>query len=220
MDTISEEQNNLYEIYIIKNILNKKSYIGVAKNYIKGNRNKYYLYGGMGRFQRHISNAFSTNEKSSNDCPELYSAIREFGSELFICKILKVVSNNPKKHEKKYILKFDTHNPKNGYNVLISTDKPICPENLITFQKKKENGNKERAIGGSMKIKEHSKNLPPNINYRCIINKNSGIKHEGYFVQIKTNGILQNKAFLSDKFTMDEKLEMAIDYLNNIKNIV
>ena len=217
MDTITNEQNSLYEIYIIRNILNKKSYIGVAKKYIKGNRNKYYLYGGDGRFKRHISNAFSKNKQNANDCPDFYTAIRKYGSELFICKILKIVSNNPKDYEKKYILKFNTHNPEYGYNIFISTIKPIYSEKLCIFQKKKEQGNKERAINGILKKKEHSINLPPNINYRCMINKNSGIKHEGYFVQIKTDSILKNKAFLSDKYTMDEKLEMAINYLDKLK---
>lgn len=218
METITDKQDNLYEIYIIKNILDGKSYIGVAKKYIKGNRNKYYVYGGEGRFKRHISNAYSENEKSANDCPLLYDAIRHFGSELFVCYILRSVNKTPKEYEKKYILKFNTHDPKFGYNVLISTEKPICQEKLEEYQKKKADANVNRAINGAMKKKEHSANLPPNINYRT--NTNNKKIHEGYFVQIKINGILYNKAFMSDKYSLDQKLQMAIEYLDNIKKSV
>jgi hypothetical protein len=218
MNTITNEQDNEYEIYIIKNILDGKAYIGVAKKYIKGNRNKYYIYGGIGRFKRHISNAFSKNEKCSNDCPLLYDAIRHYGSELFIFHILRCINKTPKEYEKKYILKFNTHDPNFGYNVLISTEKPICQIQLAEFQKKKADGNINRAINGTMKKKEHSKNLPPNINYRT--NSNKTKKHEGYFVQIKINGILYNKAFMSDTYSLDQKLKMAIEYLDNIKKCV
>ncbi len=218
METITEEQDSQYDIYIIKNVLDGKAYIGVAKKYVKGNRNKYYSYGGIGRFKRHLSNAFSDNEQSANDCPILYEAIRNFGSELFICHILKTVNKTPKEYEKKYILKFNTHDPNFGYNVLISTEKPICQEMLSEFQKKKEEGNKNRAVNGAMKKKEHSKNLPPNINYRT--NTKNDKKHEGYFVQIKINGILYNKAFMSDKYSLEQKLQMAIEYLDSIKNSV
>jgi len=215
METITNEQDNLYEIYIIKNILDGKAYIGVAKKYVKGNRNKYYLYGAAGRFKRHISNAFSENEKSSNDCPLLYEAIRHYGSKLFIFHILRCVNKTPKEYEKKYILRFNTHDPNFGYNVLISTEKPIYQEKLEEFQKKKADGNVNRAINGAMKKKEHSANLPANINYRT--NTNNNKKHEGYFVQIKINSILYNKAFMSDKYSLDQKLQMAIEYLDDIK---
>lgn len=81
---------------------------------------------------------------------------------------------------------------------MISTEKPLIESRLITFAKKKEQGNKRRAINGKLRNKEHNKNLPPNIYYRSKIIGDK--KHEGYFVQIKTNGILKNKAFLSDKW--------------------
>jgi len=217
MDIISEDENKIYEIYIIKNVLNKKSYIGVAKKWIKGARNKYYLYGGYGRFKRHISNAFSSNVKNSNDCPDFYKAIRQFTSELFIYKILRIIDHDIKKYEEKYILKFNTHDPEFGYNILISTKKPICKNKLLEFTKNKENGNKKRSMNGVLKKKEHSIKLPPNINYRCIKDKENNIIHQGYFVQIKTNGILKNKAFLSDKYTLDEKLQMAKAYLEKLK---
>lgn len=63
--------------------------------------------------------------------------------------------------------------------------------------------------------KEHNINLPPNIYYRCT-KKNNVIVHEGYFVQIKMDGKLQNKAFLSDKLSLDQKLEVTIKYLTEL----
>ena len=109
MDTITEQENQIYEIYIIKNVLNNKSYIGVAKKWVKLAKQKYYLYGGVGRFKRHISNALSTNNECANDCPDLYEAIREYTPELFICKILRTVNKNTKDYEKKYILRYKNH---------------------------------------------------------------------------------------------------------------
>jgi len=204
----------------ITNNTNGKYYIGVAKKWVKLVSKKYYIYGGNGRFKRHLSNAISTNIKLTNDCPDFYGAIREFGKQSFSCHILKIVNNNHKMHEKEEILKYKSHDPEYGYNILISTEKPLTDIRLNSFSKKKESGNKNRAINGEMRHKEHNINLPPNIYYRSNKNKEGNILHEGYFVQIKTNGKLVNKAFLSDKLTLDEKLKKAKDYLKEINNIL
>ena len=100
MENISDEENILYEIYKITNNINGKYYIGVAKKWVKLAAKKYYIYGGNGRFKRHISNALSSNTKLANDCPEFYKAIREYGKQSFTVEILKTVDNNNKMHEK------------------------------------------------------------------------------------------------------------------------
>jgi hypothetical protein len=219
MNEISNEENNIYEIYKITNTIENKSYIGVAKKWVKLVKQKYYKYGGIGRYKRHLSNAFSKNEKCANDCPIFYQAIRLYGSTNFILEILKIFSStdeNIKKVEEDEIKKYKTHDPEFGYNFLLSVKKPIIDSNLIDFKKKKEIGNKNRAINGDMRKKDHNKNLPINIYYRFSKNNDNSIKHEGYFVQIKTNGKIINKAFLSDKLTLEEKLNRAKDFLASI----
>lgn len=213
MNQISDEENKLHEIYKITNIADNKAYIGVAKKWVKLAKQKYYLYGSQGRFKRHISNAFSENEKCANDCPELYKAIREFGPENFEVELIKVIDCDIKKKEEEEIINYKTHDPEFGYNVLLSVKKPITDQRKANFEKKKEVANKNRSLNGEMRKKEHNINLPTNIYYRSTKNDDGTIKHEGYFVQIKTNGKLVNKAFLSDKLTLDQKLEKAKEYL-------
>jgi len=217
MNQISDEENKIYEIYKITNIANNLVYIGVAKKWVKLVKKKYYLYGAKGRYKRHISNAFSENEKCANDCPEFYKAIREFGADNFEVEVVKTINDNVKKYEEEEIIKYKSHDPEYGYNILLSVKKPLTKERLDNFEKKKESGNKNRSVNGEMRKKEHNINLPTNIYYRSTKNNDTGdIIHEGYFVQIKTNGKLVNRAFLSDKLTLDEKLEKAKKYLADI----
>ncbi len=217
MEQISEEEDKIHEIYKITNIAENKIYIGVAKKWVKLAKKKYYLYGGNGRFKRHISNALSSNAKCANDCPILYDAIRTYGADNFELEIIKTINDNPKKHEEEEIIKNKSHEPEHGYNVLISIKKPISKDRQEQFEKKKELANKNRAINGEMRKKEHNKNLPPNIYYRSTSDKDGNKVHEGYFVQIKTDGKLVNKAFLSDKLSLEEKLNKAKIFLASIK---
>jgi hypothetical protein len=216
MNEISEEEDKFYEIYKITNKIDGKAYIGLAKKWIKMSRQKYYIYGGIGRFKRHISNSISKNEKLSKDCPSFYDAIRKYGSSNFELEILKIINDNIHKNEEDEIIKYKTHDPDYGYNILLSTKKPLTQNRLLNFTKVKEIGNKNRAVNGEMRKKEHNKNLPPNIYYRFTKNDKDEIIHEGYFVQIKTNGKLKNKAFLSDKLTLEDKLTKAKEYLASI----
>jgi len=213
MNQISDEENKLYEVYKITNIAENKAYIGVAKKWVKLAKQKYYIYGAHGRFKRHISNAFSTNEKCANDCPEFYKSIRDYGANNFEVEILKTINENAKSREEEEILKYNTHDPEYGYNILLSVKKPLTETRLDNFKKKKELGNKNRSVNGEMRKKEHNMNIPTNIYYRSKKDQDNNIIHEGYFVQIKTNGKLVNKAFLSDKLTLNEKLEKAKEYL-------
>jgi hypothetical protein len=217
MNQITDEENKIHDVYKITNVTNNKSYIGVAKKWVKLAKQKYYMYGSQGRFKRHISNAFSTNEKCANDCPEFYKAIREFGANNFHVEVLKTITDNVKKYEEEEIIKYKTHDPEFGYNVLLSVKKPITEQRKNTFEKKKEQANKNRSVNGEMRNKEHNKNLPINIYYRSNKDSEGNIKHEGYFVQIKTDGKLINKAFLSDKLTMEEKLNKAKEFLDSLK---
>ena len=125
MNQISDEENIIYEIYKITNIANNLIYIGVAKKWVKLAKKKYYLYGAKGRYKRHISNAFSENEKCANDCPEFYKAIREFGADNFEVEVIKTINDNVKKYEEEEIIKYKSHDPEYGYNILLSVKKPL-----------------------------------------------------------------------------------------------
>lgn len=90
-------------VYIITNLLNNKSYIGLSKNIEK-------------RIQEHFNRAFRPNDKEYEK--SLYRAIRKYGRENFSQKVLEECSlENLKEKEIFWISKFDTY--ANGYNETI-----------------------------------------------------------------------------------------------------
>lgn len=84
-------------IYIIKNKLNNKIYVGSSTNPNQ-------------RFRDHICNAFTKNKSG-----KLYDAIREMGKDNFFIEIIeKVEKRNAEERETYYIKKFNS--VENGYN--------------------------------------------------------------------------------------------------------
>lgn len=220
------EDNNLQEtldtgvVYLIKNNINGKIYIGSANSFDKhGPSYPPTKYGAKGRFTRHCSNAFSPNNLTATECPLLYEDIRQYGKESFTYTTLKVCDKKHlKEREACSIREYKSYKPEIGYNIMTGTKKPEEGERKDEYEKQRAMINVKRAEDGSMKKAEHNIGLPANINYRKNKNQN-GLETEGYFVQIKMNGKLYNKGFMSMKLTMEEKLEMAKQWLKNIKEV-
>jgi len=214
-----EENINTGVIYKITNTINNKQYIGKTYSYIK-NGNNNYKYGALGRFKRHLSNAFSSNEKTKNECPELYKDIRSYGKDNFNVITLVICNKNDLKNkEKEQIKLYETYKKEKGYNILIGNNKPEDPTHLLHYKNNKILNNKLRCVNSSMKYTLEGKELPPNINYRIKKDANDKIISEGYFVQIKINNKLYNKAFLSMKLSLEDKLILAKEQLVIFKNI-
>ena len=93
------------EIYIIKNFVNNKIYIGQT------------ITGSQNRFTQHLNEAFAENRKEYNYY--LSRAIRKYGKEAFDFAIL--AENVPEEDlnliEEHYIDLYDSTNPDVGYNV-------------------------------------------------------------------------------------------------------
>jgi group I intron endonuclease len=211
-----EESHDTGVIYIITNKVNTKKYIGKAFSYVKNGASGLVQHGIYGRFANHVKAA----KNNSMDCPLLYQAMRKYGFDKFDIQLLEIASKEDlKEKETEYITQFNTFDPLIGYNYFVGSNKPKNEEMYATYHEKKANANVKRAIDGGMKRKEHNKNLPPNINYRCIKNDEGHIKSEGFFVQIKIDGKLYNKGFLSSSLTMEEKLDKAKEYLKEIKTL-
>jgi hypothetical protein len=193
-------------IYLIYNVNTKKAYIGKAYSYVKNGNQPIRKHGANDRFERHWTAAHN----GENDCPVFYEALRDSDIDDWRVYTLGVCS---KKHlcekERRYIELYRSSNPKYGYNFFVGTKKPDDEGYLEKYQTKKAQSNAKRAIGGKLRKKEHSQDLPPNIHYRAPKNKNGKQCGEGYFVQIKLNGVLYNKAFLSSQYTMEQKLDQA-----------
>lgn len=117
MKTILEKDKSYLvysHIYIIRNIITNKVYIGQAVSH-RLNKNKYRIFGFEGRFKDHISEAINNTKK--NQCTYLNNSIRKYGKENFIvnlienCKIFEA-----DEREKFYITMYNSLYP-NGYNL-------------------------------------------------------------------------------------------------------
>ncbi len=201
-------------VYGAFNLKTGKEYIGKCFSYEKHGNHKQTPYGAKGRFRRHWSN--KSSELAYNECPIFYEALRNSELDDWFIFTLKVSSKNHLKEcETRLIKKYMTSNPEYGYNYFVGDNKPDNPEHLAKYQSAKAKANADRAVGGVLRKREHSANLPPNINYRR--KEKNGIITEGYFVQIKINGHLYNRAFLARNDTMEEKLKQAEKQLAEFK---
>jgi hypothetical protein len=101
-------------IYIIRNILTNKVYIGQAVSH-RLNKNKYRIFGFEGRYKDHISEAINNTKK--NQCTYLNNSIRKYGKENFIVNLIdicKIFEADDK--ERFYITMYNSLYP-NGYNL-------------------------------------------------------------------------------------------------------
>ncbi len=195
-----EETINTGAIYVITNLINNKKYVGKANSFVKHVRNPNYKHGTNGRFKRHLSNA----KQGNNEIPLLYDEIRNYGSNNFKVDTLEIcLKDNLTNREHYHILNLQTYKENIGYNFLVGDNKPEDETRKKEYELKKVESNKIRAIDGKLRQSDETLDLPPNIYKR----------KTGYFVQIKINSILYNKAFLSAKDKDDEKLKKAKDWL-------
>ena len=103
------------EIYIIRNLVNQKVYIGQAVSHIL-NHKRYRPYGHQGRFRSHISEAFS---KKKHQCHYLNNAIRKHGVDNFEVELLENCAiENANERETFYIKQHNSVFP-TGYNLKI-----------------------------------------------------------------------------------------------------
>lgn len=103
-------------IYIIRNLINNRVYIGQTVSH-RLNKNKFRLFGYIGRFNDHISEAL--NNKKKNQCTYLNSAIRKYGKNNFCVDIVEICSKDElDSKEIYYINKYNSIYP-NGYNLTV-----------------------------------------------------------------------------------------------------
>jgi hypothetical protein len=114
--TILDDPNQrCCEIYIIRNLVNQKVYVGQAVSHIL-NHKRYRPYGHQGRFRSHISEAFS---KKKHQCHYLNNSIRKHGVENFEVELIEnCTMENANERETFYINHYNSVFP-NGYNLKI-----------------------------------------------------------------------------------------------------
>jgi group I intron endonuclease len=114
-NTINETSitNDLHngEIYLIKNKINGKCYVGQALCYTGSNNSK---WGTNGRWKSHIREALSL---TGDHCVALNNAIRKYGHDNFeVTTLVKCHKDELDEHEIIYIAQYDSIQP-NGYNI-------------------------------------------------------------------------------------------------------
>lgn len=103
---MSKDENDFGEIYIIKNFVNNKYYVGQT------------VQSSQERFSQHIREAYTKGRREYNYC--LSRAIRKYGKEAFDFSILARVPRDMLDIlEEHYIDMYMTTDPEYGYNTSI-----------------------------------------------------------------------------------------------------
>jgi hypothetical protein len=111
---LNEYDSILSHIYIIRNIITNKVYIGQAVSH-RLNKNKYRIFGLEGRFRDHISEALTNTKK--NQCTYLNNSIRKYNKENFNVELVEICNiNESDEKEQEYIKMYNSLYP-NGYNL-------------------------------------------------------------------------------------------------------
>lgn len=115
--TFNNEEFNLEEdlhngqIYLIKNKINEKCYIGQAICFMGTNNNK---WGTLGRWKSHLREAIKSNQ---DHCVLLNNAIRKYGEHNFdVSTLIKCHKNDLDNNEIKFVKQYNSLKPF-GYNL-------------------------------------------------------------------------------------------------------
>ena len=99
------------QIYLIKNKINGKSYVGQAMCFTGSNNAR---WGTFGRWKSHIREATKSNQ---DHCVLLNNAIRKYGENNFeVSTLIKCNNNELDENEIKFIEEYNSVSP-NGYNL-------------------------------------------------------------------------------------------------------
>lgn len=154
---ISIDEFGRKEIYIVKNNITGKRYVGKTNKYQTHGTNsdksykKISLYGSHNRVKKHFDNALKSKKgsKQYSECGIFYDEIRKYkkNKNAWEYKIVAYVNfKNGDKLEKKYIDKYDTTDPDYGYNILYGKNKAKDGVNkeLLEDKLKKSNSTRDR----------------------------------------------------------------------------
>ena len=188
----------LGDIYCLTSPSGKK-YIGQALKKLKNGKN----WGYINRWKDHIRDS-----NTKNCCRLLNNSIRKYGNENFKVELLKeCLVEDLNKYEQEYILQLNTLSP-NGYNLTNGGD--FCKQSEETQILKRNS-----MIGknkGKIYPKRIRKRLEDNELPKYIRHYTDTSGKEGY--RVSNHPILKGKSFLSKSITMEEKLKLALEYIN------
>lgn len=210
------------EIYMIRNKINNKVYIGQAAKYVSKNNNK---WGTEGRWKSHVREAFLNKH---DHCSLLNNALRKYKPESFsVTKICDCELSDMDKLEQHYIQYHNSLAP-NGYN--LDTGGAKGKDSEITRQKKSESG-KTKCISDETKINNSLGQLGNRRNTKDRKYQEDAVLPK-YIRATRTNGVIvgygiefpigvDKKRYIRKSFNNkndpQKALELAIKFLEEIK---
>jgi group I intron endonuclease len=188
------------DIYCITSPSGKK-YIGQAVKILKNGKK----WGYLNRWKDHIRDS-----RSRNCCRLLNNAINKYGSENFTVELIKECSiEELNYYESLYIKEYNTLTP-NGYNLTTGGDNFTQDESTQLLKSISMLGKNK----GKVYPKKNRKRIEDNILPKYVRQYIDSSGKCGY--RIASHPILKSKSFLSKSISMEEKLELAIKYLNSV----
>lgn len=135
------------------------------------------------------------------------NSIRKYGYENFTVELLKECNvDELDYYEQLFIIEFNTFTP-NGYNLTQGGKYFIQSEETQILKRESMIGkNKGKVYPKKIRKREQDNSLPKYIRY---YSDKSG--KEGY--RVSSHPKLKSKSFLTKSITMEEKLQLAINYL-------
>jgi group I intron endonuclease len=194
------ENNYDGEIYCITSPSGKK-YIGQCVKKLSSGKK----WGYMNRWKDHIRDSIGKNY-----CRLLNNAIKKYGIESFKVEIIKeCYISELNYYEEYYISLFNSMTP-NGYN--LTSGGGCCFQSLETRQLKRES-----MIGknlGKQYPKRPRNRIQDNVLPKYLRYYTDHTGKEGY--RISNHPKLKDKSFFSKQIPLETKLQLALDYLNQI----
>ena len=191
----------LGEIYCITSPSNKK-YIGQCVKELSSGKK----WGYISRWKDHIRDS-----KTRNYCRLLNSAIKKYEPDNFKIEVLKECDiNELDYYESYYIENYNTLSP-NGYN--LTTGGSVSRQTEETSKLKSISmigKNVGKIYPKRIRKREEDNILPKYIRYYI-----DYTGKEGY--RISNHPILKDKSFFSKYISLDEKLQFALNYINEVK---
>ncbi len=204
-----EDDLNNSQIYLIKNKINGKCYVGQAVCFTGSNNNR---WGSLGRWKSHVREALKNND---DHCVLLNNAIRKYGVDNFeIYTLYKGPDSEIDEREIYYINLFDSIKP-NGYNLKTGGSKG--KDNEETKEKKKLSHLGVRREKYNRKYKD-DESLPKYIRAYRLHGEVRSFVINKFPIGINEKEYIKDIHFTIPKYGSKEKaLEEAIKCLDELK---
>jgi len=205
---IKHDLNN-GQIYLIRNKINNKSYVGQANCFMGLDNRK---WGTNGRWKSHIREALKT---TNDHCLVLNNAIRKYGENSFdIFTLIKCPIDKLDNYEIEFIKLYNTVQP-NGYNIKEGGSKSKNTTEIIEKMKKAHLGLRREKYNRTHKEDE---DLPKYIRCHRIYGIKSAYVINKFPIGIDKTEYVKDIYFYANKSrTIDEALIEAIQKLEELK---